>query len=110
MSRSSRAVAIGYPHHVTQRGNNRDTVFLDDQDRNFYLEKLKKYTEQYNKLKAENERLKGVLKAEKERSAAYFDRLQTIERKTLQRAAEIVSNESNLMLAEQAILAEIKDD
>ena len=43
MSRTSRAVAIGYPHHVTQRGNNRQTVFIDDQDRLTYLDLLKQY-------------------------------------------------------------------
>ncbi len=31
MARNARAVAVGYPHHITQRGNNREPVFLDDQ-------------------------------------------------------------------------------
>jgi len=26
-------IAPGYPHHITQRGNNRAMVFLDDEDR-----------------------------------------------------------------------------
>ena len=43
MSRTSRAVAIGYPHHVTQRGNNRQAAFIDDQDRFTYLDLLKQY-------------------------------------------------------------------
>ena len=30
MPRTFRAVAVGYPHHVTQRGNNREQVFFDD--------------------------------------------------------------------------------
>ena len=30
MPRNSRVVAIGYPHHITQRGNNREPVFFDD--------------------------------------------------------------------------------
>jgi len=30
-------VAVGLPHHVTQRGNNRCDVFFDDDDRRFYL-------------------------------------------------------------------------
>ncbi len=33
MPRSSRKVAVGYPHHITQRGNNREPVFFDDEDR-----------------------------------------------------------------------------
>jgi len=32
-ARTFRAVAVGYPHQVTQRGNNREQVFFDDQDR-----------------------------------------------------------------------------
>ncbi len=28
MPRNSRMVAIGYPHHITQRGNNREPVFF----------------------------------------------------------------------------------
>jgi REP element-mobilizing transposase RayT len=30
MPRNSRVVAIGYPHHITQLGNNREPVFFDD--------------------------------------------------------------------------------
>jgi putative transposase len=48
MARNSRAVAIGYPHHITQRGNNREPVFFDDSDRFAYLEALNHYTQEYN--------------------------------------------------------------
>ncbi|MGK2906657.1 MAG: REP-associated tyrosine transposase [Desulfuromonadales bacterium] len=48
MPRSSRAVAVGYPHHVTQRGNNREPVFFDDADRFAYLEALNHYTRKCN--------------------------------------------------------------
>jgi putative transposase len=34
-----------YPHHVTQRGNNRQDVFLQDEDRRCYLETLRKQCE-----------------------------------------------------------------
>lgn len=34
-------VAVGVPHHITQRGNNRQTVFLTDADRLFYLDTLR---------------------------------------------------------------------
>ena len=37
MPRIARVVAVGLPHHVTQRGNNRCDVFFDDDDRRFYL-------------------------------------------------------------------------
>jgi putative transposase len=48
MPRNSRSVAVGYPHHVTQRGNNRETVFLDDEDRSVYLEQLSHFTQKYH--------------------------------------------------------------
>ena len=48
MPRISRAVAKGYPHHIIQRGNNRESVFFDDEDRNQYLSLLKKYSEKWS--------------------------------------------------------------
>ncbi len=48
MPRIARICAIHYPHHVTQRGNNRETVFFDNDDRVFYLKILGKYSLQYN--------------------------------------------------------------
>jgi putative transposase len=40
MPRLARAVAVGCAHHVTQRGNNRQKVFLVDDDRRVYLQML----------------------------------------------------------------------
>ena len=40
MPRKPRVVAAGVPHHVTQRGNNRQDIFLIDEDRRFYLAAL----------------------------------------------------------------------
>ena len=40
MPRAARVVAEGVPHHITQRGNNRQDVFLVDEDRRFYFETL----------------------------------------------------------------------
>jgi putative transposase len=40
-------VALGLPHHVTQRGNNRCQVFFDDDDRPFYLWTLAQYRRKY---------------------------------------------------------------
>lgn len=48
MPRIARAVAQGYPHHIIQRGNNREDVFFDDDDRRQYLSFLKRYTERWN--------------------------------------------------------------
>jgi putative transposase len=42
MPRVARIVIPGMPHHVTQRGNNRQDVFFVDDDRRVYLELLKK--------------------------------------------------------------------
>ncbi|MCG2708910.1 MAG: transposase, partial [Thermodesulfovibrionales bacterium] len=44
MVRIARAVAAGFPHHVVQRGNNRENVFIDDEDRGKYIGLLKKYS------------------------------------------------------------------
>jgi putative transposase len=44
MPRVGRAVAAGYPHHVIQRGNNREQVFFDEKDRKQYLFLLEKYS------------------------------------------------------------------
>ncbi len=41
MPRVRRIVVTGLPHHVTQRGNRRCDVFLDDQDRRVFLRLLR---------------------------------------------------------------------
>lgn len=38
MARLPRVVVPGYPHHVVQRGNRRQTVFFGDQDKAAYIE------------------------------------------------------------------------
>lgn len=43
MPRLSRIVFAGVPHHVTQRGNRRETVFFTDEDRHAYLDALREY-------------------------------------------------------------------
>jgi hypothetical protein len=40
MARKPRLVAAGVPHHVTQRGNNRQPIFLDNFDRHCYCKLL----------------------------------------------------------------------
>ena len=41
MARLLRIILPDQPHHVIQRGNNRQAIFLSQQDHEFYLEKLK---------------------------------------------------------------------
>ena len=40
MARQPRLTLAGYPHHVILRGNNRQEVFVDEQDRRVWLELL----------------------------------------------------------------------
>ena len=47
MPRIARIIAPGYPHHVTQRGNNRSLVFFDDEDRQTYLDVLSNYAQKH---------------------------------------------------------------
>ena len=37
MARLARVVVVGVPHHVTQRGNRRQTVFFGDEDYATYM-------------------------------------------------------------------------
>ena len=43
----ARVVAVGVPHHITQRGNNRQDVFLVDENRRFYLQTLAENCRRY---------------------------------------------------------------
>ncbi len=47
MPRIARAIAVNYPHHVTQRGNYQYPVFDDDNDFKLYLRWLKEYSRKY---------------------------------------------------------------
>jgi putative transposase len=46
MSRIARIVGTGYPHHIIERGNNREQVFKDSKDYEKYLSFLSKYSEE----------------------------------------------------------------
>ena len=48
MPRIARVIAAEYPHHITQRGNNRADVFFNDEDKEYYLQTLKKYGDEYH--------------------------------------------------------------
>lgn len=48
MARTARIVIPGIPHHITQRGNNKQQVFWDDEDRQTYLDILVKQSSKYH--------------------------------------------------------------
>lgn len=48
MSRIPRIVAVGFPHHIIQRGNNRQKVFFAQANRRKYLDLLKEYSQKWN--------------------------------------------------------------
>lgn len=48
MPRIARVIATGFPHHVIQRGNNREKVFFEKKDQERYLSLLKKYSDKWN--------------------------------------------------------------
>ena len=43
MARKPRMIAVGYPHHIVQRGNNKQDIFFDEKDRQVYMNFLGKY-------------------------------------------------------------------
>jgi putative transposase len=47
MDRLARVVVPGYPYHVTHRGNRRDIVFAEREDRDVYLAMLHEYAQKY---------------------------------------------------------------
>lgn len=47
MPRIGRIVATDLPHHITQRGNYRQDIFLDDEDRKQYLWWVNEYSNKY---------------------------------------------------------------
>jgi putative transposase len=48
MARIARVIAIGYPHHITQRGNRRQKTFFGDEDYLSYIEMMAHWCEKYN--------------------------------------------------------------
>jgi putative transposase len=44
MPRIARLILPGYPYHITQRGNYRQKIFKDDQDRQLYLGMVAEYS------------------------------------------------------------------
>ena len=48
MARLARVVLPGVPHHVTQRGNRRQTVFFNDEDYRYYLSLINEFATKAN--------------------------------------------------------------
>ena len=47
MARQPRLSLAGYPHHIIQRGNNRQVIFMDVADRKFFLDLLEVHSKQF---------------------------------------------------------------
>lgn len=45
MARIARVVVADYPHHVVQRGTNRNAILGDDEDRQFFMQLLVEWTQ-----------------------------------------------------------------
>jgi putative transposase len=48
MPRMARVVLPGYPHHIVQRGHNRQVVFAQPNDYIYYLDTLQKWKSEYS--------------------------------------------------------------
>lgn len=47
MARQLRLSLAGYPHHIIQRGNNRQVIFMEVRDRQFFLDLLEEHSRQF---------------------------------------------------------------
>ena len=47
MARLPRIILPNYPHHIVQRSHNRNAVFVDDQDYQYYLRSLEELKSDY---------------------------------------------------------------
>ena len=43
MSRQARVVVPNVPLHITQRGNRKENIFLDDEDKEYYMKSFMFY-------------------------------------------------------------------
>jgi putative transposase len=48
MPRSARIILHNAPHHIVQRGHNRQTVFASDADYNYYRDNLVEFKQEFN--------------------------------------------------------------
>ena len=49
MPRKARNVVPNTPMHITQRGNRKENIFRDEQDKEFYIRSFMKYRKKYKK-------------------------------------------------------------
>ena len=49
MPRRAGVVCPGYLHHITQRGNNRQYVFQEDDDYILYLKRIEEWSRSFNR-------------------------------------------------------------
>ncbi len=47
MPRYGRIIVPNFPYHILNRGNNREAIFLSDEDFKFFLRQIKKYKEKF---------------------------------------------------------------
>lgn len=47
MPRKAREIEVGTPMHVTQRGNERQSIFREDEDKEFYIYQFQKYKKKF---------------------------------------------------------------
>lgn len=47
MPRTARIIIPNAPHHILNRGNNKEVIFFDDEDFKFFLRQIKKYKEKF---------------------------------------------------------------
>jgi len=47
MARTARFIVPGSPHHILNRGNNKERIFLDDGDYSFFLSQVRKYKQKF---------------------------------------------------------------
>ncbi|MDH5546904.1 MAG: transposase [Gammaproteobacteria bacterium] len=48
MPRQARVIVKDHPHHIVQRGHNRESVFFDDEDYLYYIENLRSLKYEHN--------------------------------------------------------------
>jgi len=47
MARTARFIVPGSPHHILNRGNNKEIIFLDEGDYSFFLSQVRKYKRKF---------------------------------------------------------------
>src|ERR1700731_1462649 len=60
MVRFARVVAVGAPHHITQRGNARRFILEDDTERSVYLALLQQGVQRHGVISSFGQRRRGV--------------------------------------------------